>query len=78
MAVTMADITKLRKMTGAGMMDCKNALTEAEGDFDKAIEIIRKKGQAAGGERLERAGYVTCGVKLLKVVFWLKLPVTLP
>ena len=42
MAVTMADITKLRKMTGAGMMDCKNALTEAEGDFDKAMEIIRK------------------------------------
>ena len=39
----MADITKLRKMTGAGMMDCKNALTEAEGDFDKAMEIIRKK-----------------------------------
>ena len=36
MAVTMADITKLRKMTGAGMMDCKNALTEAEGDYDKA------------------------------------------
>ena len=42
MAVSMADITKLRKMTGAGMMDCKNALTEAEGDFDKAMEIIRK------------------------------------
>ena len=41
MAVTMADITKLRKMTGAGMMDCKNALTEAEGDFDKAMEIIQ-------------------------------------
>ena len=41
MAVSMADITKLRKMTGAGMMDCKNALTEAEGDFDKAMEIIR-------------------------------------
>ena len=40
MAVTMADITKLRKMTGAGMMDCKNALTEAEGDYDKAMEII--------------------------------------
>ena len=35
MAVSMADITKLRKMTGAGMMDCKNALTESEGDFDK-------------------------------------------
>ena len=45
MAVTMADIAKLRAMTGAGMMDCKNALTEGEGDFDKAIEIIRKKGQ---------------------------------
>ena len=41
MAVSMADITKLRKMTGAGMMDCKNALNDAEGDFDKAMEIIR-------------------------------------
>ena len=47
MAVTMADIQHLRKMTGAGMMDCKNALSEANGDFDKAVEIIRKKGQAA-------------------------------
>ena len=37
----MADISKLRTMTGAGMMDCKNALNEAEGNFDKAIEIIR-------------------------------------
>ena len=40
--VTMVEITHLRKMTGAGMMDCKNALTDAEGDFDKAVEIIRK------------------------------------
>ena len=54
MAVSMADITKLRKMTGAGMMDCKNALTEAEGDFDKAMEIIRKKGQAVAAKRSER------------------------
>ena len=54
MAVTMADITKLRKMTGAGMMDCKNALTEAEGDYDKAMEIIRKKGQAVAAKRSER------------------------
>ena len=46
MAVTMADISKLRTMTGAGMMDCKKALEEAGNDFDKAIEIIRKKGQA--------------------------------
>ncbi len=45
MAVTMAEITKLRKISGAGMMDCKNALTEANGDIDKAMEIIRKKGQ---------------------------------
>ena len=45
MAVTMADIQKLRTMTGAGMMDCKNALTEANGDMEKAIELIRKRGQ---------------------------------
>ena len=51
MAVSMADITKLRKMTGAGMMDCKNALNDAEGDFDKAMEIIRKKGQAVAAKR---------------------------
>lgn len=54
MAVSMADITKLRKMTGAGMMDCKNALTESEGDFDKAVEIIRKKGQAVAAKRSDR------------------------
>ena len=39
MAVTMADITKLRKMSGAGMMDCKKALTESDGDIEKAMEI---------------------------------------
>ena len=54
MAVSMADITKLRKMTGAGMMDCKNALTESEGDFDKAVESIRKKGQAVAAKRSDR------------------------
>ena len=62
MAVTMADITKLRKMTGAGMMDCKNALTEAEGDFDKAIEIIRKKGQAVAAKRSDREAFEGCVV----------------
>ena len=51
MAVTMAEITKLRKISGAGMMDCKNALTEANGDIDKAMEIIRKKGQAVAGKK---------------------------
>ena len=57
MAVTMADITKLRKMTGAGMMDCKNALTEADGDYDKAMEIIRKKGQAVAAKRSKSLKY---------------------
>lgn len=58
--VTMADITHLRKMTGAGMMDCKNALTEAEGDFDKAVEIIRKKGQAVAAKRSDREASEGC------------------
>ena len=43
--ISAADVGKLRKATGAGMMDCKKALVEAEGDFDKAIEVLRKKGQ---------------------------------
>lgn len=60
MAVTMADISKLRTMTGAGMMDCKNALTEANGDFDKAIEIIRKKGQAVAAKRSDREASEGC------------------
>lgn len=60
MAVTMADITKLRKMTGAGMMDCKNALTESDGDFDKAVEIIRKKGQAVAAKRSDREAAEGC------------------
>ena len=49
-----ADVSKLRKSTGAGMMDCKKALQEAEGDFDKAIEIIRKKGMAVANKRADR------------------------
>ncbi len=60
MAVTMADITHLRKMTGAGMMDCKNALTEANGDYDKAMEIIRKKGQAVAAKREDREASEGC------------------
>jgi elongation factor Ts len=43
--ISAADVKKLRDTTGAGMMDCKKALVEAEGDFDKAIDILRKKGQ---------------------------------
>ncbi|MCK4748129.1 MAG: elongation factor Ts [Bacteroidales bacterium] len=49
-----ADVSKLRKMTGAGMMDCKKALQETNGDFDKATEIIRKKGQAVASKRADR------------------------
>lgn len=49
-----ADVAKLRKMTGAGMMDCKKALTEAEGDFDKAVELIRERGQAIANKRADR------------------------
>jgi elongation factor Ts len=60
MAVTMADISKLRKMSGAGMMDCKGALEEAGGDFDKAMEIIRKKGQAVAAKRSDREASEGC------------------
>jgi elongation factor Ts len=52
--VTAADVNNLRKTTGAGMMDCKNALVEAEGDFDLAIEILRKKGQKVAAKRADR------------------------
>ena len=60
MAVTMADITKLRKMSGAGMMDCKKALTESDGDIEKAMEIIRKKGQAVAAKRSDREASEGC------------------
>jgi elongation factor Ts len=52
--ITAAEVNKLRKTTGAGMMDCKKALVEAEGDFDKAIEILRKKGQKVAANRADR------------------------
>ena len=53
-AITAQDVNKLRTMTGAGMMDCKKALTEADGDFEKAIEILRKKGQKVSASRSDR------------------------
>ncbi len=52
--ITAAEVNKLRKTTGAGMMDCKKALVEADGDFDKAIEILRKKGQKIAAKRADR------------------------
>ncbi len=54
MAITAQDVNKLRQMTGAGMMDCKKALVEADGDFDKAVEILRKKGQKVSASRADR------------------------
>lgn len=52
--ISAQDVNKLRQMTGAGMMDCKKALTEANGDFEKAIEILRKKGQKVSASRSDR------------------------
>ena len=52
--ITAQDVNKLRTMTGAGMMDCKKALTEAAGDFEKAIEILRKKGQKVSASRSDK------------------------
>ncbi|MGB5274487.1 MAG: translation elongation factor Ts [Flavobacteriaceae bacterium] len=52
--ITAADVNKLRQTTGAGMMDCKKALVEANGDFEKAIEILRKKGQKVAANRADR------------------------
>lgn len=52
--ITAADVNKLRTQTGAGMMDCKKALVEAEGDFEKAVEILRKKGQKVAANRSDR------------------------
>ena len=54
MAVTMAEITKLRNLTSAGLMDCKKALAETNGDIEAAVEILRKKGQAVAAKREDR------------------------
>ncbi|MCS7019067.1 MAG: translation elongation factor Ts [Cytophagales bacterium] len=54
MSITASDVNKLRQMTGAGMMDCKKALTEANGDFQAAIDILRKKGQKVAASRADR------------------------
>ena len=65
MSFTTADVVKLRKSTGAGMMDCKNALTEADGDFDRAVEIIRERGKLVASKRADRLA--TEGAVLAKV-----------
>ncbi len=63
--VTAADVNKLRKQTGAGMMDCKKALVEAEGNFDEAISILRKKGQKIAAKRADRDA--TEGIAIAKI-----------
>ncbi len=65
MSFTTADVVKLRKVSGAGMMDCKNALKDANGDFDKALEIIREKGKLIANKRADRDAAE--GVALAKV-----------
>lgn len=65
MSIKAADVKALRDQTGAGMMDCKKALTEANGDFEKAIEVLRKKGQKLSAKRADREANE--GVVLAKV-----------
>jgi len=65
MEISASDVMKLRKATGAGMMDCKNALAEAEGDFNRATDIIREKGKLVASKRADRDA--TEGVVLAKV-----------
>lgn len=65
MSFTTADVVKLRKATGAGMMDCKNALEDANGDFDRAVEIIREKGKLVAAKRADREAAE--GVVLTKI-----------
>ncbi|MBD5327979.1 MAG: elongation factor Ts [Bacteroides sp.] len=60
MAVTMAEITKLRNLTSAGLMDCKKALAETDGDIEAAVEILRKKGQAVAAKREDRQAAEGC------------------
>src|ERR1700712_946295 len=52
---TAADVKRLRELTGSGMLDCKNALVEADGDFERAVEVLRIKGAKDVGKRAERA-----------------------
>ena len=65
MEISASDVMKLRKATGAGMMDCKNALAEAEGDFSRAVDIIRERGKLVASKRADRAA--TEGVVLAKI-----------
>lgn len=74
MEIKAADVAKLRKMTGAGMMDCKKALQEADCDFEKAKDIIREKGKLIANKRADRdatEGYMACQINDHKVGYML-------
>ena len=82
-AIKAADVAKLRNQTGAGMMDCKNALVEANGDFEAAISVLRKKGQKVAAKRADRDASEgiaitrinsdnTAGVAMVCFLFYLK------
>ena len=62
MAISATEVAKLRKMTGAGMMDCKKALEEANGDYEKAVDVIRKKGQLIASKRADRSADEGCAL----------------
>lgn len=66
MAISASQVKELRDKTGAGMMDCKKALTEADGDFEKAVEILRKKGASVAAKRAERTA--SEGIVLTKIL----------
>ncbi len=72
MAVTMAEITKLRNLTSAGLMDCKKALAETDGDIEAAVEILRKKGQAVAAKREDRQASEGCVIATAKQTSWLR------
>ncbi|MDR1154664.1 MAG: translation elongation factor Ts [Bacteroidales bacterium] len=62
MAISATEVAKLRKMTGAGMMDCKKALEEANGDYEQAVSVIRKKGQLVASKRADREASEGCAI----------------
>ena len=67
MAITAKDVQTLREMTGVGMMDCKKALTEAEGNMDKAVEILREKGLAASQKKAGRIAAEGMALSLIHI-----------
>ena len=81
MAITASDVKELRERTGAGMMDCKKALTETNGDIEKAIDFLREKGLASAAKKAGRIAseglveaYIHAGGKIAKLILWPKTP----